>query len=168
MGEADFEREVGLDVLHAELIDEVDGPTFRRTGAEDAGDSEGGAEATTSKSRYASVALSLGLAAASAHIGDRDGGADGPSGSTGSRAAGGIGGFKLVGAVMGVLVKSRAFGYTMGGYGAGMSIYKNFLARGHEVVFPKDTAMEIGIDTRAGANVPPAPAAAAESKSAGQ
>lgn len=130
-------------------------------------DSEGGAEATTSKSRYASVALSLGLAAASAHIGDRDGGAQGPSGSTGSRAAGGIGGFKLVGAVMGVLVKSRAFGYTMGGYGAGMSIYRNFLARGHEVVFPKDTAMEIGIDTRAGANVPPAPAAA-ESKSAGQ
>jgi len=121
-------------------------------------DSEGGAEATTSKSRYGAVALSIGLAAASLHhFGDHDGDATTPSGTTGGRAAGGIGGFKLVGAVMGVLVKSRAFGYTMGGYGAGMSIYRNFLARGHEVVFPKNTAMEIGIDTRAGANVPTPP-----------
>ena len=116
-------------------------------------DSEGGAEATTSKSRYGAVALSLGLAAASVHhVGDHDGDATSPSGTTTGRAAGGLGGFKLVGAVAGVLVHSRAFGYTMGAYGASMSIYRNFIARGHEVVFPKNTAMEVGIGTRATAD----------------
>jgi hypothetical protein len=46
------------------------------------------------------------------------------------------------------LVHSRAFGYSMGAYGAGMSVYTNFIARGRDVVFPKDTAMTIGIGTR--------------------
>jgi hypothetical protein len=36
----------------------------------------------------------------------------------------------------------------MGAYGAGMSVYSRFIARGHEVVFPKNTAMEIGIGRR--------------------
>jgi len=45
-------------------------------------------------------------------------------------------------------VRSRALGYTMGAYGAGMSIYSNFLARGHEVVFPRNTAMDVGVGTR--------------------
>lgn len=120
-------------------------------------DSEGGAEATTSKSRYGSVALSLGLAAASVHhVGDHDGDGANPSGTTSGRMAGGIGGFKLVGALMGAFVQSRAFGYTMGAYGAGLSIYRNFMARGHEVVFPKNTAMEISLGTRAAATSPPA------------
>ncbi len=133
-------------------------------------DSEGGAEATTSKSRYGSVALSLGLAAASVHhVGDRDGDGANPSGTTSGRMAGGIGGFKLVGALMGAFVQSRAFGYTMGAYGAGMSIYRNFMARGHEVVFPKNTAMEISLGTRAAATPPPIPAGKSEpSSSAGQ
>jgi len=64
--------------------------------------------------------------------------------------AGGVGGFKLVGAILGACVQSRAFGYTMGAYGAGMSVYRNFMARGHEVVFPKNTAMQISIGTRGG------------------
>jgi len=110
-------------------------------------DSEGGAEATTSKSRYLATAVSLGLAAASMRE-DSDEVGSGGGGSAGSRAAGGAGGFKLVGMVAGVLVHSRAFGYTMGAYGAGMSIYSHFIARGQEVVFPKNTAMEIGIGTR--------------------
>ena len=57
-------------------------------------------------------------------------------------------GFKLVGMVLGVAVQSRALGYTMGAYGAGMSVYSSFIARGHEVVFPKNTSMEIGIGQR--------------------
>ncbi len=123
-------------------------------------DAEGGAEATTSKSRYGSVALSLGLAAASVHhVGDHDGDGASPSGSTSGRMAGGVGGFKLVGTLMGACVQSRAFGYTMGAYGAGMSIYRNFMARGHEVVFPKNTAMEIILGTRAAATPPPTNAA---------
>ncbi|MGC2197736.1 MAG: hypothetical protein WA628_23900 [Terriglobales bacterium] len=107
-------------------------------------DSEGGAEATTPKTRYLATGLSLALAAASGHT-DAD---EGGGGKASSRVAGGANGFKLVGMALGLAVHSPALGYTMGVYGAGMSIYSNFLARGHEVVFPKDTAMEIGVGTR--------------------
>jgi len=107
-------------------------------------DSEGGAEATNSKSRYADFALSAGLAFFSSIDGDGV-----------NRASGGASGFKLVGAVMGAFVHSRAFGQAMGAYGTGMSFYRKFVARGHEVEFPKNTAMEIGIGTRAAAE--PAP-----------
>jgi hypothetical protein len=104
-------------------------------------DSEGGAEATTSKMRYLATGLSLALAAAS---GDLDGD-DGPGGSTGSRVAGGANGFKLVGMALGFAVRSPALGYTQGAYGAGKSVYSNFFARGHEVAFPKNTAMAVGV-----------------------
>jgi len=111
-------------------------------------DSEGGAEATTSKSRYLTTGISLALAAASAR-GDQDGQrGGGAGGDPGSRVAGGANGFKLVGMALGLAVRSRALGYTMGAYGAGMSIYSNFLARGHEVVFPRNTAMDVGVGTR--------------------
>lgn len=113
-------------------------------------DSEGGAEATTSKSRYLGTAVSLGLAMVAARGGhDRDG--DGNNGAP----AGGLGGFKLVGMVMGVAVRSRAFGTTMGAYGAAVSVYSHFMARGREVEFPKNTAMQIGIGTRVGKTTPP-------------
>jgi len=120
-------------------------------------DSEGGAEATTSKSRYLATAVSLGLAAASLGE-DSDRVGAGSGGNASNRAAGGAAGFKLVGMVAGTLVHSRAFGYTMGAYGAGMSVYSHFIARGQEVVFPKNTAMEIGIGTRPEA-APPSPSA---------
>ena len=107
-------------------------------------DSEGGAEATTSNKRYLNTAISLALAAASARTDpDASGGT-----SPGARAAGGVNGFKLVGMTLGVLVHSRAFGYTMGAYGAGMSFYTNFVARGQDVIFPKDTAMEVALAGR--------------------
>jgi hypothetical protein len=109
-------------------------------------DSEGGAEATSSKSRYAMTAVSVGLAAAS-FGGDRDAVGGNPAGNTSNRVAGGAGGFKLIGIVLGASVHSRVFGATMGAYGAGMSVYAHFIARGHDVVFPKNTAMQIGIAT---------------------
>jgi hypothetical protein len=131
-------------------------------------DSEGGAEATTSKSRYLGTAVSLGLAMLSASEGgDRDAGK--VHGDGGNAAAGGLGGFKLVGMILGAAVRSRAFGTTMGAYGAAVSVYTNFMARGHEVEFPKNTAMQIGVGTRAGTTTPPAPEApppAAPSESA--
>ena len=71
-------------------------------------------------------------------------------GGAGAQAAGGVNGFKLVGMALGLAVHSRALGYTMGAYGAGMSVYSGFIARGHEVVFPEDPAMEIGIGRRNG------------------
>ncbi len=123
-------------------------------------DSEGGAEATTSKTRYLGTAVSLGLAMMSAQEGgDRDAGKVHGDGG-GNAAAGGLGGFKLVGMILGAAVRSRAFGTTMGAYGAAVSVYTNFMARGHEVVFPKNTAMQIGVGTRAGTKTPPAPEAA--------
>jgi type IV secretory pathway VirB10-like protein len=120
-------------------------------------DSEGGAEATTSKSRYLGTAVSLGLAMMSARGGedhDHDGGNN-------SGAAGGLGGFKLVGMVVGAVARSRAFGTTMGAYGAAVSVYSHFMARGREVEFPKNTAMQIGIGTRAATMPPAAPSASA-------
>jgi hypothetical protein len=110
-------------------------------------DSEGGAQATSPKTRYLNAGVSIGLAALSFR-GDPDAKTPNPAGTTGNRMAGGAVGFKAVGIVMGVLVHSRAFGYSMGAYGAGMSVYTNFIARGRDVVFPKDTAMTIGIGTR--------------------
>jgi len=112
-------------------------------------DPEGGAEATTPKTRYLATALSLTLAAASVRSdSDVDHGVAHAGGDTGPRVAGGANGFKLVGIVLGLAVQSRALGYAMGAYGAGMSVYSNFIARGHEVVFPKNTLMEIGIGRR--------------------
>jgi hypothetical protein len=120
-------------------------------------DSEGGAEATTPKTRYLATALSLTLAAASVRSdSDVDHGVAHAGGDTGPRVAGGANGFKLVGIVLGLAVQSRALGYAMGTYGAGMSVYSNFIARGHEVVFPKNTAMEVSIGRRQqGLRAPP-------------
>ena len=89
----------------------------------------------------------MGMAAVSAG-GDADAKVPNPAGNTSNRVVGGAGGFKLVGMVLGAAVKSRAFGYSMGAYGAGMSIYTNFIARGREVVFPKDTEMAIAVASR--------------------
>ena len=121
-------------------------------------DSEGGAEATNSKSRYLATTVSLGLAALAGR-GDPDSRGANPAGNPGGRMAGGLNGFKLVGLAAGAAVQSRIFGYVTGAYGAGMSVYRNFVARGHEVEFPKNTAMEIGIGTRAAASPEPEPGA---------
>jgi hypothetical protein len=113
-------------------------------------DSEGGAEATTSKSRYLATAMSIGLATM----------ATGDDAHNGAAGGSGIGGFKLVGVVMGTMARSRAFSTSMGAYGAAVSIYTHFIARGHEVEFPKNTGMQIGIGTRAATATPPVTEAA--------
>ena len=41
-----------------------------------------------------------------------------------------------------------------GAYGAATSIYYKFLARGHDVVYPKDMAMVIGLGARDSASHP--------------
>ena len=110
-------------------------------------DAEGGAEATTPKTRYLQTGIAIGLATVSFR-GDADAVGPNSGGNTLNRAAGGANGFKLVGITMGVLVHSRVFGYTMGAYGAGMSIFTHFVARGRDVVFPKNTEMDIGIGAR--------------------
>ncbi|HEY1897523.1 MAG TPA: hypothetical protein VGG62_14685, partial [Terracidiphilus sp.] len=52
-------------------------------------------------------------------------------------------GFGLVGRVVGIAAGSRNFAAAMGFYAAGLSVYENFLRSGQDVVFPKDTRIEI-------------------------
>jgi hypothetical protein len=40
----------------------------------------------------------------------------------------------------------------MGAYGAANSVYSNFIARGRDVVFPKNTVVEIALAKRSQAN----------------
>jgi len=107
-------------------------------------DSEGGAEASTPKTRYLSTALSLALAAAAMreHNDEDDAGRSQPG------VGGGDTGFKLVDIVLSFAVKSQPFGMAMGAYGASRSVYTHFISRGQDVVFPRNTLMEIGIGSR--------------------
>jgi hypothetical protein len=111
-------------------------------------DSEGGAQVTTPRTRYLITGIQVMLAASQASP-DRDAGQGGQSiGEAGGGAASGASGFKLVGMVAGIVAHSRVVSAGFGSYGAAMSIYYHFLARGRDVVYPKDMAMLIGIGTR--------------------
>jgi type IV secretory pathway VirB10-like protein len=106
-------------------------------------DSEGGAQAAVPNSRYITTGIVSALAALSFGVGGDTLG-DAPE-----RAAGGAGGYKLIGIALGLSIHSQPFGMAMGAFGASRSIYVHFIARGRDVVFPRDTAMEISIGTHA-------------------
>ena len=111
-------------------------------------DAEGGAEVTTPRTRYLITGIQVMLAASQASP-DRDAGQGGQSiGEGGGGAASGASGFKLVGMIVGIAAHSRVVSAGFGSYGAAMSIYYHFLARGRDVVYPKDMAMVIGLGTR--------------------
>jgi hypothetical protein len=105
-------------------------------------DEEGGAHTTTSKTRYLSSGLAVMLAAAASHTEVERGTTEmaGP----GVRTAAGGSGFRLTGALLSLVAKSTPVSVALGAYGASMSIYANFISRGHDVVLPKDTPLEIG------------------------
>jgi hypothetical protein len=113
-------------------------------------DSEGGAHAAEPNSRYLKTAITMGLAAASFGVGGDT------LGDTTERAAGGGGGYKLIGIAMGVAIHSQPFGMALGAAGASRSLYVHFIARGREVVFPRNTTMQIGIGVRSPAPAKPA------------
>ena len=108
-------------------------------------DSEGGAEASSPKTRYLSTGISLALAATAFR---QHSDADDVGGTQQGGVGGGAAGFKLVGIVISAAVKSQPLGMAMGAYGASRSMYSHFIARGNEVVFPKHTAMEIRFGSR--------------------
>jgi hypothetical protein len=112
-------------------------------------DAVGGAEPQTPKARYAWTTVSVALAAV-AHDDDLV-----------NHAAGGAGGFKVVGIVLGIAAKSQPFALAMGAFGASRSIYNNFIARGKDVVYARHTPMLISVGTR-GASPSPAPVPASE------
>jgi hypothetical protein len=105
-------------------------------------DEEGGAHTTTSKTRYLSSGLAVVLAAAASHTEVEHGTTEmaGP----GVRTAAGGAGFRLTGALLSLVAKSTPVSVALGAYGASTSIYANFISRGHDVVLPKDTPLEIG------------------------
>jgi len=122
-------------------------------------DSEGGAEANSPKTRYLTTGVAVALAFVSAR-GDPDARNGDVNGNTNSRLAGGAGGFKLVGIVIGAFVHSQPLGMAMGAYGASMSVYSHFIARGRQLEFPKNTAMEVAIGTRVSPSSPSSPSPA--------
>jgi hypothetical protein len=114
-------------------------------------DSEGGAQVTTPRTRYLTTGIQVMLAASQAGPGDRDAGRGAASGGeVGSSAANGASGFRFVGMIVGIAARSRVVSAGFGSYGAATSIYYHFLARGRDVVYPKDMAMVIGLGTREG------------------
>jgi len=106
-------------------------------------DEEGGARTTDSKTRYLSTGVAILLAAAASHTDSEHGTVDN-AGDPGVRTAAGGSGFRLVGALISLGAKSQPVSIALGVYGASSSVYTNFLSRGHEVIFPKDTPLEIG------------------------
>jgi hypothetical protein len=105
-------------------------------------DEEGGAHATDSKTRYLSTGLAVMLAAAASHTEVEHGTTE--TAGPGVRTAAGGSGFRLTGALLSLVAKSTPVSAAIGAYGASTSIYANFLSRGHDVVLPKDTPLEIG------------------------
>jgi hypothetical protein len=105
-------------------------------------DEEGGARTTDSKTRYLSTGLAVMLAAAASHTEAERGTTE--TAGPGVRTAAGGSGFRLTGALLSLVAKSMPVSVALGAYGASSSIYANFLSRGHDVVLPKNTPMEIG------------------------
>jgi hypothetical protein len=112
-------------------------------------DSEGGAQVTTPRTRYLTTGIQVMLAARAAAP-DEDAGlhGGGGSGDLGQGAANGASGFRFVGMAMAMLARSRVVSAGFGAYGAANAIYYHFLARGREVIYPKDMAMIIGLGAR--------------------
>jgi len=112
-------------------------------------DAEGGAQVTTPRTRYLTTAIAVALASSSMSP-DRDARFHGGSGAgdPGAGAANGASGFGLLGTIVGALAHSRVVASGFGVYGAAMSVYAHFLARGRDVVYPKDMSMVIGLGTR--------------------
>ena len=112
-------------------------------------DSEGGAQVTAPKTRYLTTGIAALLATSS--VMDRDAGhrtANASGGDVGSGAANGAFGFRLVGTVLGAAAHSRVVSSGLGFYGMSLSLYSHFLARGREVVYPKDMSMLIELGSR--------------------
>ena len=52
-------------------------------------------------------------------------------------------GFGLVGRIVGIVAGNRSLAAGLGYYAAALSLYENFLHKGRDVIFPKDTRIEI-------------------------
>ena len=113
-------------------------------------DAEGGAHAVTPKTNYVMPAIDVFLAATSLDLDEGrgiHGGAAGQSADYGGAGIRGAAGLGFAGAVISLLAHSRPVSAGFAFYGAGWSVYSHFVARGVDVVFPKNTPMEIRFGT---------------------
>jgi hypothetical protein len=122
-------------------------------------DAEGGAHSTNSKMDYAAPALAVMIAMSSAAP-DQDvrpgrvyNDTQGPASN---QIVGGGLGFGLIGTVLALAFHSQLVTAGLAAYGAGWSVYSHLLTRGQDVVFPKDTPMEIRFGQHR--STPPVPA----------
>ncbi|MGI8741406.1 MAG: hypothetical protein ACR2NN_02325 [Bryobacteraceae bacterium] len=107
-------------------------------------DEEGGVKAVEPKTRFIAPALSALIAAKSL---DNDSGRSGEHDSnTGGRGLAGGSGFGLLGAM--AAQSSRTVGSVLGFYGMGWSVYSNVVARGGEVEFDNNAAVDIRFGAR--------------------
>ena len=106
-------------------------------------DEEGGAQATDSKTRYLSTGVAILLAAPASHP-DTEHGTTDTAGDPSLQAAAGASGSRFSGALIALASRSQPVSLAFAAYGAGNSVYYNFLSRGRDVVFAKDMPMEIG------------------------
>jgi hypothetical protein len=113
-------------------------------------DAEGGAKATESKTRFIAPAISALIAMKAM---DNDAGrqtATGASGvgtgNVGGLTLGGFSGFGLLGAA--VARTSTSVGGALGWWGVAASVYMNVVSRGHDVVFARNTEMDVRFGPR--------------------
>lgn len=116
-------------------------------------DTEGGVQATESKTRFIGTAVALLVARAAA---DNDAGRAGANGGTGAingqssniggRTMGGGLGFGLIGSI--AAQSSRNVGAAFGYYGLAWTVYSTVVARGLEVQFQKNAVVDIGFNAR--------------------
>ena len=120
-------------------------------------DAEGGAHAVTPKTNYVMPAIDVFLAATSLDLDEGQGihgGAVGHGADYGGATVRGGASLGFVGAVASLLAHSRPVSAGFAFYGAGWSVYSHFVARGVDVVFPKNTPMEIRFGTHDGSAPP--------------
>jgi hypothetical protein len=106
-------------------------------------DEEGGAHVTTPKTRYLSTGFAILMAAAASHP-DTEHGTTDTAGDPSVRAGAGVSGSRFAGSLIALAARSQPVSIAFGAYGASESIYSNFLSRGKDVDFPKNTPLEIG------------------------
>jgi len=112
-------------------------------------DSEGGIQATESKTRLLAPLLAAMIASQAAHHQDHhaaSGGDGNGNGNVSGRTLGGGSGFGLLGAA--AAQSSRPLGTALAFYGLAWSVYANVIARGGEVQFDKNAAIDIRFGTR--------------------
>ncbi|MBS1840323.1 MAG: hypothetical protein JSS69_04770 [Acidobacteria bacterium] len=105
-------------------------------------DEEGGARATTPKTRYLATSFSLAMLAAVSRP-DVEHGTTDAAGDADKRAGAGISGSHVAGSLISLAVRSQPVSMAFGALGATQSVYSNFLSRGKEVDLKQNTPLEI-------------------------